>query len=77
MQDIRGKKLKQSVVWKRGYDDNKVQVILVPVVKQEDKTLNHNDNKNGANEVADSNKSCYDCNNSKLPATQASDGSIE
>ena len=71
-QDMWGKRIKQSVLWKREYEDNKVQVPLFPIVPQDNKTSDNNETFVGiGNKSTDATNSYSDADDSKLPSTQA------
>ena len=73
-QDLWGKRIKQSVLWKTEHELNKVQVPLFPVFQPEKSTINANDTSGEeADEYMDASITLLDDDNSKLPATQASD----
>ena len=67
-----GKRIKQSVLWKREHEDNKVQVPLFPIVLQDNKTMDKTETfEDVGNKSTDTTNSYSDNNDSKLPATQA------
>ena len=68
-QDLWGKRIKQSVLWKTEHELNKVQVPLFPVFQLENLTINANDTSGEeADKYTDASITLLDDDDSKLPA---------